>query len=135
MQLDDPRAVRLCKDVTLRANMGKLVSFEHLRLYQGLQCVYLRVSLALHEFHFSESAFANGLDRLEVPRRFFGAKEADVLCLLFHRAIDFLVFMLLGETGVVESSFQFESASSFISSSMSCIRDYKYLPCVSLSGS
>lgn len=66
VQLHDPWAVGLGKDVTLGANVGELVLLEHFRLDQGLHGIDLSVRLFLYELHLAESALADNLDGVVV---------------------------------------------------------------------
>lgn len=82
VQLDDPRGIRLGENITLGADVGELVTLEHLGLDEGLHGVDAVVGLLLHKLDFAECALANDLQRLVVLWLGAGAEEAEELALL-----------------------------------------------------
>lgn len=82
VQLDHPRAVGVCEDITLRTHVRKLILLEHLRLDQRLHGIHLAITALLDQLHLAERTLADDLDGSVVLGLLFGAEEAKILTLL-----------------------------------------------------
>ena len=62
VELDDPGAVGLGKNVSLCPDVGQLIFLKHFCLDQGLHRVYHTVRLLLDQLDFSEGTLSDDLD-------------------------------------------------------------------------
>jgi len=82
-ELDDPRAVRLGKDVSLGAHVRELVLLEHFCLDEGLHGVDDAIRLLLDKLDLSERALSDDLDGRVILGLVLCPQEAQVPSLLF----------------------------------------------------
>lgn len=120
VELDNPRAVRFGQDVTLSANVSKLIllvlflksatsylrtlesATDHLRLDQSLEGIGLAIILALDELDFSESTLADNLDGREIFCLLLGPQEAKVLPLGAPHSVRLSLFAAVGDFRVCQ---------------------------------